>query len=157
MDILAGKVLVKKTSLSLISLASFTTGKKAEPIHGGRETILLVDDENAILDIGNKNLTRYGYEVITAQSGEEAIEIVRNMNASPDLVVLDLTMPGMVGNKSLERLLKINPKIKVIIASGYSASDQVKNVLDSGAAGFIAKPYRLSDMLKRIREVLDAE
>ncbi len=131
--------------------------RKAEVIQGGKETILLVDDEKAILDIGNKNLTRYGYDVITAQSGEEAIEIVRNMDASPDLVILDLNMPGMGGNKSLEVLLKINPGIKVIIASGYSASDQVKNTLDSGAAGFIGKPHQLSDMLKRIREVLDAE
>ena len=130
--------------------------RKAEVIQGGKETILLVDDENAILDIGNKNLTSYGYDVITAQSGEEAIEIIRNMDSSPDLVILDLNMPGMGGNKSLEILLEINPGIKVIIASGYSASDHVKNALDSGAAGFIAKPYQLSDMLKRIREVLDA-
>jgi PAS domain S-box-containing protein len=132
-------------------------GKKAEVIQGGRETILLVDDENAILDTGNKKLTRYGYHVITAQSGEEAIEIIRNMDSSPDLVVLDLNMPGMGGNKSLEILLEINPGIKVIIASGYSDSDHVKEARDSGAAGFIAKPYQLSDMLKRIREVLDAE
>jgi len=131
--------------------------RKAEVIQGGKEIILLVDDENAILDIGNKNLTSYGYDVITAQSGEEAIEIIRNMDSCPDLVILDLNMPGMGGNKSLEILLEINPGIKVIIASGYSASDHVKNALDSGAAGFIAKPYQLSDMLKRIREVLDAE
>jgi PAS domain S-box-containing protein len=138
--------------------ASKEEGKaEAIQIQGGKETILLVDDEKAILNIGNKKLTNYGYDVITAQSGEEAIEIVRNMNSSPDLVVLDLNMPGMGGNKSLETLLEMNPEIKIIIASGYSASDQVKNSLDSGAAGFIAKPYHLSDMLKRIREVLDAK
>ncbi|MBW2643524.1 MAG: PAS domain S-box protein [Deltaproteobacteria bacterium] len=130
--------------------------RKAEEIKGGKETILLVDDKKALLDIETKNLKRFGYGVITAQSGEEAIEIVRKMDSSPDLVILDLNMPGMGGNKSLEILMEINPGIKVIIASGYSAGDQIKNALDSGAAGFIGKPYHLSDMLKRIREVLDA-
>ncbi len=126
-------------------------------MQGGKETILLVDDEKVILDIGNNYLTRFGYAVITAQSGEEAIEIVREMDSSPDLVILDLSMPGMGGNKSLEILLKIDFGIKIIITSGHSNNYKVKNALDSGAVGFIRKPYHLSDMLKKIREALDTE
>jgi len=130
--------------------------RKEEEIQGGKETILLVDDEKDILDIGKEMLEGFGYRVITAQSGEDAVEIVREMERCPDLVILDLNMPGMGGNRCLEILLEMNPGIKVIIASGYAANGKAKERVDSGAAGFIGKPYRLADMLRKIREGLDA-
>jgi DNA-binding NarL/FixJ family response regulator len=66
-------------------------------------------------------------------------------------------MPGMGGDKCLKELLRMNPSVKVLIASGYAATQTVQSVLEAGASGFMAKPYRLEDMLKKVREVLDGE
>jgi len=128
--------------------------KKEEEIQSGSETILLVDDEETVLDIAKSTLEHFGYTAITAESGEDAIEIFKKSNPYPDLVILDVGMPGMGGHKCLRELLKIYPEIKVIIASGYSENGKVEKTVESGAAGFIAKPYHLSDMLKKVREIL---
>lgn len=131
--------------------------KKEEKLHGGSETILLVDDEETVLDIAKSMLERFGYTTITAESGENGIEMFKKSKPYPDLVILDIGMPGMGGHKCLKELLKIYPNIKVIIASGYPEDEKVEKTIESGAAGFIAKPYRLKDMLKKVREVLDRE
>jgi len=131
------------------------SGPKTEEISGGHETVLLVDDEEGILDIGKGMLERFGYTAIIAESGEKAIEIYKAEKDRIDLVVLDLSMPGMGGHKCLSELREIDPRIKVIIASGYAASGKVKETLECGAAAFIGKPYQLADMLKKVREVLD--
>jgi DNA-binding NarL/FixJ family response regulator len=66
-------------------------------------------------------------------------------------------MPGMGGHKCLQELLRVDPEIKVIISSGYPEDEKVKEMLESGAAGFIGKPYRLTEMLKKVREILDGK
>jgi two-component system cell cycle sensor histidine kinase/response regulator CckA len=121
----------------------------------GAETIIIVDDELDILDIGQNTLEQFGYTVLTARNGEEAVEIYSRQGKQIDLVILDLGMPGMGGDKCLKELLRINPSVKVLIASGYAATQTVQSVLEAGASGFMAKPYRLEDMLKKVREVLD--
>ncbi|MBW2589562.1 MAG: response regulator [Deltaproteobacteria bacterium] len=131
--------------------------KQEEEIHDGSETILLVDDEETVLDIAKGMLEHFGYTAITAESGEDAIEIFKKSKPYPDLVILDVGMPGMGGHKCLKELLKIYPEIKVIIASGYSENGKVEKTVESGAAGFIAKPYHLVDMVKKVREILDSE
>jgi CheY-like chemotaxis protein len=123
---------------------------------GGSETILLVDDEETIRDLGQQILADLGYKVLVAQTGEEALDIFREQGPEIDLTVLDISMPGMGGHKCLQELLKIDPKAKVIIATGYSRSGRLKGTLDSGAAGYIAKPFRQRDLLHTIRSVLDA-
>jgi len=102
-------------------------------------------------------LNKYGYTAIIAESGEKAIEVYKREKNRIDLVVLDIGMPGMGGYKCLEQLVKIDPEIKVIIASGYATGVKVEELLKSGAAGFIDKPYRLTDMLQSIRGVLDQD
>jgi DNA-binding NarL/FixJ family response regulator len=72
-----------------------------------------------------------------------------------DLVILDLNMPGMGGLKCLAALRDMNPKARVIIASGYLADDQLRESVRFGASAFVAKPYKLSDLLRAVREVLD--
>jgi CheY-like chemotaxis protein len=121
----------------------------------GKETILLVDDEQALRDLGSHTLAAKGYRVLTASSGEECLDICRAQGSGIDLVLLDLGMPGMGGHKALKAILAINPKAKVVIASGYSANGLVKASLESGAAGFVAKPFRQLDLLATIRSVLD--
>ncbi len=124
-------------------------------ISGGRETILLVDDEESIRDLGKQILTRQGYLILLAGTGEEALEIYRETAAGIDLVVLDVSMPGMGGNKCLQELLKINPKARVVISSGYSSEGQSKDIESLGAAGFVPKPFTQAEMLKTVRDVLD--
>jgi PAS domain S-box-containing protein len=134
--------------------------QKAEPeieaeIRGGNETILLVDDEEIILDISQQMLRRHGYTTMTAVSGEKAIEIYEQKKDRIDLVILDLGMPVMGGYKCLTELIRIDPEIKVIIASGYRDSDKIAEALEAGAAGFISKPYHVRDLLGKVREILD--
>ncbi len=123
----------------------------------GAETIIIVDDEPDILDIGQNTLEQFGYTVLTVRSGEEAVETYARQGDRIDLVILDLGMPGMGGEKCLRELLRMNPAVKVLIASGYAATQTVHSILEAGATGFMAKPYRLEDMLKKVREVLDGE
>jgi PAS domain S-box-containing protein len=122
---------------------------------GGDRAILLVDDEPALRDMGARVLRSAGYRVVAAISGEEALDIYRTGGQRPDLIILDLGMPGMGGIKFLDAVLKINPQVKVIIASGYDAQAQVKDALAAGAAGFVAKPFRKAELLGKIREVLN--
>jgi signal transduction histidine kinase/ActR/RegA family two-component response regulator len=123
----------------------------------GTETILVVDDEVAILDLAQEILENHGYSILLAKSGEEAIETYRNHRHRVDLVILDVGMPGMGGYKCLEELAKINPAIKTIISSGYSATGKVKAALQTGAADFIGKPYTLAGLLHKVREILDSD
>ena len=122
---------------------------------GGDETILLVDDEEALRDLGKLILQSVGYKVLLAESGEEALKIIREKMDELDLVVLDLGMPGMGGHKCLREIMALNPEKKVIIASGYAGDDQVRNSLEAGAQGFVAKPYHMRDLLQTVRSVLD--
>ena len=123
----------------------------------GKERILLVDDENTVLDIGQDLLRQHGYETLLANGGEKAIEIYRKEKDRIDLVILDLIMPGMGGQKSFQELVKINPKIKVIISTGASSEEQVLEAFSPHPVGFVSKPYQLNDMLAKVREVLDAK
>ena len=92
--------------------------------HGGSETILIVDDEDLIRDLGSKILTKAGYKVISASSGKEALEIYQLRGGEIALVILDLIMPEMGGAQCLETLLIIDPSVKLVIASGFFGSGQ---------------------------------
>jgi len=131
--------------------------EKAVQAVGGKETLLAVDDEDTILDMAQEMLEEHGYTVIKARTGEEAIEVYRGKAESVDLIILDLGMPGMGGEKSLKELLKINPKAKVIVASGYSAHKMATHPRKYGAADFISKPYHMNILLQKIRDVLDSK
>jgi signal transduction histidine kinase/CheY-like chemotaxis protein len=124
---------------------------------GGSETILLVDDDEVIRDVGQATLTRFGYTVLTAADGKTAVERYRGEAERIDLVILDLIMPGMSGKKCLEALISINPQAKVVIASGYSAIQPGMDTIRSGAKGFIGKPYEVKELLGTVRSVLDAQ
>jgi PAS domain S-box-containing protein len=120
----------------------------------GEETILLVDDEELILDIGEDMLSRHGYTVVRAESGEQALEIFRRRMEEIDLVLMDLGMPGMGGEKCLQHLKAMAPEIKVIVGSGYAGHKIAKAPEQFGAAGFLPKPYRLNRLLVELRRLL---
>ncbi|MBI4799982.1 MAG: response regulator [Desulfarculus sp.] len=130
------------------------TAEQAQPA-GGHESILLVDDEKLLLELGETLLSRAGYQVMTAQSGEEAVALYGKHMDRLDLVITDLGMPGMGGYKTLKTILEINPRAKVVIASGYTANSHVKNALESGAVGYVAKPFGRVELLNKIRQALD--
>jgi PAS domain S-box-containing protein len=128
--------------------------EKAE-VAGGIETILLVDDEPFIRDLGVRILSRSGYTVRTADTGPEALEIYRSEQENISLVILDLIMPEMSGKQCLEELLKMDPDVKVLIASGYSAEASIEEMLEAGAMGFVRKPYDFKQLLGMVRDVLE--
>ncbi|MBI4773813.1 MAG: PAS domain S-box protein [Deltaproteobacteria bacterium] len=120
---------------------------------GGRETILIVDDEDDIRSISGRILEINGYPVVAAGSGEEALDVFRKNKSRIKLVILDLGMPGIGGRKCLDELLKIDPKLKVLISSGYIQHEYDMNGLE-GAAGFIPKPFKQEEMIGAIRQIL---
>ena len=97
-----------------------------QTISNGSETMLLVDDEEMIIDVGQALLTKLGYRVIGVKSGIEAVEVVHRMGYSIDLVILDMIMPGMDGGKTFDRIRDICPKMPIILSSGYAISGQAE-------------------------------
>ncbi|MGD9159307.1 MAG: response regulator [Desulfobacteraceae bacterium] len=134
-----------------------TADKKEKDIpSGGTETVLIVDDEPFVRELGEQILSKFGYNVIAASDGETALEIYFQDKEKISLVILDLIMPGMGGKRCLDEFIKKDPEVKVIIASGYSPDGDAKSAMDSGAKGFISKPYNVKNMLSEVRGVLDA-
>ncbi len=120
----------------------------------GTETILLVDDDEAIRNLGVRLLNQFGYKVITADDGKKALEIYQREGDGVSLVILDLIMPVMDGKNCLEEILRINPNAKVVVASGYSDGGSSDGVMVAGAKGFVQKPYNMRQFLTTIREIL---
>ncbi len=126
-----------------------------EKFPGGTETILLVDDEKGIRNFGQQILEKFGYTVITAQSGEEALQIYSRSQTPIDLVIIDLSMPGMGGLRCIEFLREMRPNCRIIITSGYAAKDQVNLALEAGAQEYVAKPYSIRELLPKIHQVIN--
>jgi two-component system cell cycle sensor histidine kinase/response regulator CckA len=121
----------------------------------GTETVLLVDDDDRIRDMAIEMIEMGGYQVLMARSGEEALEVYACHREKISLVILDLIMPGMGGRKCLEELLRIDPNVKVLVASGYSSNGLSQDGQGKGCRGFVIKPYDAKDILAAIRKVLD--
>ena len=133
-------------------------GRKAEVgevVMQGDETILLVDDEEKILDVGARMMEKFGHEVLRATSGKEALEIYDAKRDKIDLVVLDMIMPAMSGGDTFDRLKEINPDVKVLLSSGYSIEGEAQEILERGCMGFVQKPFNMKQLSRNIREILD--
>jgi len=130
--------------------------KESEIIKGGNETILVVDDEYAILNITEKILRKYGYNVFIATDGQEALDIYIRHRDTIDLVLLDIIMPRMSGKELFEKMLSINPIVKVIISTGQMDEDWKETIL-SRAKACVRKPYSITNLLQTVRTVLDKE
>jgi len=122
----------------------------------GRETILLVDDEEMVADVGQKMLQKLGYRVVLAKSGRKAVEIFKRLQQRIDLVILDMIMPDMGGSETFDQLKTIAPDVKVLLSSGYSIDGQASQIMKRGCSGFIQKPFNLKHFSRKIREILDA-
>jgi len=123
----------------------------------GTETILLVDDEATIREYCGELLKGYGYTVLTAKSGEEALEVFVREKGRIDLVISDLIMPGMGGKRCLDEMLKLDPEVKVLMMTGYAVHDHIREALERGARGVLNKPFSGQEMATMIRRILDEE
>ena len=133
-----------------------STGSIQFPLdsYRGEETILVVDDLKEQLTIASNMLENLGYNVITTQSGMEALDFLSKSQV--DLVMLDMIMPGQLdGLETYEKILELHPGQKAIIASGYSESDRVRRMLNLGAGSYIQKPYSMGELASVVRTELD--
>ncbi len=117
-------------------------------------TLLLVDDESSIRDIGKTMLEKTGYTVILSSDGREALDIFRERHKEIDCVILDLTMPHMDGEETFREMRRVQNDVCVIISSGYNKQDVTRRFIGKGLAGFIQKPYRLSELIAKLKEVI---
>ncbi|MEE4113670.1 MAG: response regulator, partial [Desulfobacteraceae bacterium] len=115
-------------------------------IYSGSETILIVDDEDMIIEVGQALLKRLGYQVITAKSGEEALEVLHREGAGVDLVILDMIMPGMDGGRTFDGIRETCPEMPIMLASGYAINGQAEEIMSRGCNGFIQKPFSVSEL-----------
>jgi len=120
----------------------------------GSETILLVDDESMILKVGRQLLEKISYNVLLAQGGSEALKIYEKEKTNIDLVILDMVMPKMSGRETFDGLKAINPEVRVLLSSGYSLNEQSQEMADRGCAGFIQKPFSITVLSQKLREIL---
>ncbi len=128
--------------------------KIPEELIKGTGTVLMVDDEEVILEVGSELLKTIGYKVLTAIDGKEAIEIYKKNMDKIDIVLLDMIMPDMGGGKIFDIIKKVNPDAKVLLISGYSLDNQVAKILNRGCNGFIQKPFDLNELSGKIRKVI---
>ena len=126
-----------------------------ETVLTGSETILLVDDEEMVAEIGKDMLEKLGYKTVVATGGNEAIKLLKTLRHEVDLVILDMIMPDMSGGETFNRLKAIKPDIKILLSSGYSLNGQASEIMQRGCNGFIQKPFNLKQISRKIREILD--
>ncbi len=120
----------------------------------GSGNILVVEDEDMVMDVSSAMLEALGYHVLGARTGNGAIEILRACAGHIDLVLLDIGLPDMGGEKVYSYIKKISPDTKVVVCSGYAMEGPVQEIMDAGAQGFIQKPFSISTLSTSLKEVL---
>jgi nitrogen-specific signal transduction histidine kinase/CheY-like chemotaxis protein len=123
----------------------------------GNESILVVDDEKVIIDHIKEMLETLGYEVFTSIEGKKAIEIYEEKQNRISLVILDMIMPEMSGAEVFQKLKEIDPKVKVLLASGYTADERALEILKDRRSGFIQKPFDIVHLSHKVREIINTK
>lgn len=121
----------------------------------GSETILLVEDEQAVRTVATRVLRNQGYFVLPACSGEEALVIAEKVDGAIDLVLTDVVMPDMPGPELIRRILERWPVIGAVYMSGYAEGDKVRSEMGAPETRFLQKPFSADSLLLTVREVLD--
>jgi CheY-like chemotaxis protein len=123
---------------------------------GGKELVMIVDDEEFVTMLAQRVLTDEGYRIVTARDGFQAIETYRKLKDQIALIILDFTMPIMDGADVFAELLLINPNVPVVLSSGFAEQERLRTMLARGLRGFMPKPYTQQKLLTQIRSTLDA-
>jgi CheY-like chemotaxis protein len=121
------------------------------------ETILVVEDEEMLLELLETILIGSGYTVLTAKDGQEALELYMSRDGKIDLILSDMGLPRLGGWEMFQKIHKMNPSMKAILASGYLDPKLRKELIEAGAVDFVQKPYEPDIILARIREALDSK
>ncbi|MHB9133009.1 MAG: hybrid sensor histidine kinase/response regulator [Armatimonadota bacterium] len=129
----------------------------SRPLTHGSGTILFVDDERSLRELGDQVLSELGYTVLLATNGEEALAIYRKHRATIDLVVLDVVMPKMSGPDTFYALRTLNPSVKVVLSSGFTRDTNIDDMLSEGIISFLQKPYDLPTLSETIADAITAE
>jgi two-component system, cell cycle sensor histidine kinase and response regulator CckA len=124
-----------------------------KPEHG-HGLILVVDDEEIVRQMVKDMLESLGYEVLTAQDGEEGVRLYAEQQKDINGVILDLKMPKLDGREAFVRLKQIDPDIRALLSTGYGLNEEVQSVLDEGVLGLVYKPYRLQELSDSIKKLL---
>jgi len=122
----------------------------------GKGRVLLVDDEKGVIDVCMEMLETLGYEVVVAQSGFEAITAIKN-DPSIELILLDMVMPEMNGLETYREIRKISPDVRVLVCSGYSKEDEIRQMIDKGCADYIFKPFDVAMLSEKLQRVFNPE
>ena len=125
-----------------------------KPKFDKQSVILFADDDDLCLDVGVKMLQKLGYEVLDARDGKEALEVFNENKNEIDLVILDMKMPHN-GNTTFSQLKKINADVKVLIASGYTEDQQIREMQKQGCYGFIQKPFSIRTLSQQVTNALN--
>ncbi len=121
----------------------------------GHETVLVVDDEPSLRALARTGLQQRGFDVVAVETGEQALEILRLGEPHVDVMLLDLTLPGISGERVLHEVRRLRPALPVVIASGYATVESQSSWMEAGAMSFVAKPYRIQQIAQKLREALD--
>jgi CheY-like chemotaxis protein len=124
---------------------------------GHGELILVVDDEEAIREITRATLETFGYKVLTASDGTEAVALYAENRHEIEVVLTDMMMPFMDGPSTIRALQKLNPKVKIIAASGLAANEKAAEAASAGVNAFLAKPYSAEKLLTAVAEILKVD
>lgn len=146
----------KPAPLSPVPNISGTGDVKIHNPTGPRELVMIVDDEEFVTILAQRVLTDEGYRVVTAKDGFQAIETYRKLKDQIALIILDFTMPIMDGADVFAELLLLNPKVPVVLSSGFAEQERLRSMLARGLRGFMPKPYTQQKLLAQIRSTLDA-
>ncbi len=120
----------------------------------GEGTVMVVDDESIVRDVAKATLERYGYTVLTASNGQEALDIFRGLSHSIDLVILDMTVPRMGGEQAMESLLTMSSRVRILLSSGFDQDERLQRANRLGPRGFIRKPYTSAALAAKVRDVM---
>ncbi len=129
--------------------------KNEEDAPFGTETILVVEDLDAVRRVACEMLALQGYQILEARNGVEALEVYHTHASRIDLIFTDIIMPEMDGGELAEEVWKINPKMKILFGSGYPRNHQFEKIMSGRVVKFIAKPYNRLALSRKIREVMD--
>lgn len=129
--------------------------KEVKPLRKGRGRVMVVDDEEVVRKLAQDMLEQLGYEVVTLENGEEAVNYYSKHSETIDVAIIDMIMPKLGGRDCFRALKEINPGVRAILSSGYSQEGAVQEILDQGMRGFVQKPYKMEELSDAVARALD--
>jgi PAS domain S-box-containing protein len=135
--------------------AEMTFSSDTHDLYLGSGWILIIDDEPVIRITATKMLELLGYSVLTAENGENGIKVFKEHQKEIRAVILDMAMPIMTGDEAYKRLKKIDPQVKVLVATGFTNDKRVRKTMEAGASGFMKKPYSINILSRKLHEIIN--